>query len=89
VSWLAALGRFIGGILAEILPGLIAQWKKPREVQVHGGDREVRDDIARQIEEDSVRSIGGTRIGPVPDGQMQHAPGQVEKPEDRPRGAGD
>jgi len=58
------LGRVLAPILAAVLPELIEQWKKPRNVHVHGGDREVRDDIAKQIEEDSLRGIGGTRIGP-------------------------
>jgi hypothetical protein len=81
VTWLAALGRFIGAILAEMLPEMLKQWKKPRGVQVHGGDREVRDDIARQIEHDASRELGGTRIGPAGQG--------VAHPEDRRRGAGD
>lgn len=70
MTWLATLGRFIGGIIAEMLPELLRQWKKPRDVQVHGGDREARDDIAHQIEQDSMRAIGGTRIGPCAGGPI-------------------
>jgi len=71
------IGRVLGVVLAEILPTLIKQWKKPRGVQVHGGDSEVRDDIARQIEHDALRELGGTRIGPV---DAQHVANVQDRP---------
>jgi len=64
VTWLAALGRLLGAILAEVLPVLLEQWRKPRGVEVHGGDKEAQLEIEQQIERDSLRDIGGTRIGP-------------------------
>ena len=64
MTWLAALGRLLGAILAEVLPVLLEQWRKPRGVEVHGGDKEAQLEIEQQIERDSLRDIGGTRIGP-------------------------
>ena len=64
MTWIAALGRFLGSVLAELLPAMFDQWRKPRGVEVHGGDKEAQLEIDQQIERDSLRDIGGTRIGP-------------------------
>ncbi len=48
---LAWIAEFIGRILKHILPGLIAEAKKPKEVKMVGGDDEVHNDIINTIDD--------------------------------------
>ena len=69
MTWWTAVARWVGAVLSEIVTALAEQWRKPRGVEMHGGDKEVQSEIDQQIERDALRSMGGTRIGPDgPDG---------------------
>jgi len=53
MSWLAAIGAFLGNFFKAILPELFAQAKKPRDVKVLGADKELQDDINSSIEDEN------------------------------------
>lgn len=52
LTWIA---EFIGRILKHILPGLIAEAKKPKKVKLIGAD----DEVQNSIDDDITNSIGG------------------------------
>ena len=70
---LKAIGGFIGAVLKAILPALLREWKKPRDVKPIGHDPDIQDDISAGIEERAgVRSdTPTTRIdtGPMGNGE--------------------
>jgi len=49
-----AIAIFLGVLLKELLPTLIAEWKKPRKTKYLGDDDEVRDSMSDQIEQDAI-----------------------------------
>lgn len=49
-----AVAIFLGVLLKELLPTLIAEWKKPRKTKYLGDDDEVRDSMSDQIEQDAI-----------------------------------
>ena len=50
MSFLAALGSFLGSILKYILPELIDEWQKPRDVKVAGYSKELKKSQDKSIE---------------------------------------
>lgn len=48
---LQAIGQFIGMILKAVLPDLIKEGKKPKEVKTIGHDKDLQDDINASIED--------------------------------------
>lgn len=51
MSFLSWLVTMLGKFFKEILPGLIKQGKKPREVKPAGYDKELKDDMDASIEQ--------------------------------------
>lgn len=51
MSWLIAIGRFIGGLLSELWAQVFQQWREPAEVREVGGDPELEKDIEDDITE--------------------------------------
>lgn len=51
MSWIAAIGAFLGKLLKQILPGLMNQARKPRKTDFSGHDKELDDDINKSIED--------------------------------------
>ncbi len=52
---LAWIAEFIGRILKHILPGLIAEAKKPKKVKMIGAD----DEVQNSLDDDITNSISG------------------------------
>ncbi len=50
MSWLKAIGGFLVKLLSALLPGLLKEARKPKEVHPIGGDKETRDAL-----DDSIR----------------------------------
>ena len=48
---LSAIGAFLGAILKAILPDIMKQGRKPRDVTSAGYDEDLQDDINSSIEE--------------------------------------
>jgi hypothetical protein len=69
-TWLTAIGRFFGEILATVLPTLVSQWQKPREVKQVGGDPDVQtaidDSIIGHIDAGGVRWTRANHDRPQP-----------------------
>ena len=54
LKWIAT---FLGTILKAILPDLLKQGRKPRDVHVAGYDEEIENDISDSIEDEMKRQI--------------------------------
>ena len=54
MGFLKAIAVFLGRLLAEILPTLISEWKKPKKTKMVGGDQELNDDIDADIERENL-----------------------------------
>ena len=59
-SILSAIGAFFGQILKFILPVLIKQGKKPRDVKPAGYDKCLQENINESIEKESNNDNGDT-----------------------------
>jgi hypothetical protein len=49
MKWIAKLGRFIGEILAAMLPAFLKEWRKPRETDHIENDEDVNDAVDDSI----------------------------------------
>ncbi len=58
LKWAAT---FIGTILKSILPGIMKQGRKPRDVSVGGFDEELKEDIDDSIEREIEDSINDSK----------------------------
>lgn len=50
-AFLAAIGRFFGGIVSEVIPAIFNELRKPRRTRFGGGGKELRKDMDKSIED--------------------------------------
>ena len=50
-SFLSVIGRFFGAIFREMIPALIAEWKKPRKVWFGGRNKGLKKEMDKSIKD--------------------------------------